>query len=379
MNAAGFAIDIKCEDESGYGMEAYAGNLHLTGWPDLVATNPREWPARNVQVVYANPPCSAFSNLLADPKYSDMGSAGMHGRQNSCMFDVINYAARCHADVVVIESVQAAGRQGRPLMKQLRKRLEGLTRHRYHLTYIFMNTLSVGGWQIRPRFFFVASRIGPCSALPADGWSRPVSEAIGDLQDDTWTSGSPRSKRLGTLAAFIVPDGYERAGESVWPQGKAASEVYAEAVPLGYRPWDTKGNSVVGRSDLIRSPFTAWRWRWDQPAQVVTGGFMEDRVHPLKPRTFTYRETARLMGFPDDWRVEPVIRAGAKGRAFFGKGVTVHAATWIGKSVLNHVMGVPSAVQPIPMDAGEDEYLIDVTDNWKHNRPPFEQLTLLEV
>src|SRR5262245_21409600 len=103
MSHSGFVIDIKCEDESAYGMEAYAGNLQHVGWPDLVATHPDDWPARDVNLVFANPPCSAFSSLLADTKYQQYGSAGIYARQNACMWEVIDYAIRCKPEIVIIE------------------------------------------------------------------------------------------------------------------------------------------------------------------------------------------------------------------------------------------------------------------------------------
>src|SRR5690606_41667924 len=48
------------------------------------------------------------------------------------------------------------------------------------------------------------------------------------------------------------------------------------------------------------------RWSYAQPGRVVTGAGPNICLHPTLPRTFTHREIARILGFPDDWLIEPL-------------------------------------------------------------------------
>jgi len=63
-------------------------------------------------------------------------------------------------------------------------------------------------------------------------------------------------------------------------------------------------------------------------ARVLSGGAMTGYIHPWRDRTFTYREVARIMGFPDDWRVDSYSRTNSD--AAFGKAVTVQCGRWLG-------------------------------------------------
>jgi len=177
----GVNIIGKVEREDAFGIPPWKANAEWLA-PNLRfirASNSLEWPLENVnaQVVYGNPPCSAFSQLMQDPKNFDRGTAGIGGRQNQCMFDLVEYGGRLFADVVAFESVRNAGIQGRRLMYTLHDRLEAITKFNYHLTLVFLNALSVGGYQNRARFFWVASKHGPVS-FPTPAELQQVNEQL---------------------------------------------------------------------------------------------------------------------------------------------------------------------------------------------------------
>jgi hypothetical protein len=99
---------------------------------------------------------------------------------------------------------------------------------------------------------------------------------------------------------------------------------------------------------------TMVRWREDRPARVITGAALQSVLHPWLPRTLTNREAARIMGFPDAWRLLP-LRGNAVQHTH-GKGITVQCGKWIGGWVKNALDGSPGAITGEP--DGDREYLI---------------------
>ena len=358
MRRAGFEITHKVEQPDKFGLDAYRMNLALFGGPATSASHADSWPhASDINVLFGNPPCSAFSLLTQDPKFREGGSSGAEARQNHCMWDLIDMGVRLNPDVVMFESVQRAGRsgEGRKLMLMLRDRLEQGTGVDWHLTHVFLNALSVGGAQNRPRYFFVATKAGPVSMPPAKGYARPLKDIIGDLVDRVEPSGpyswstSPRMQRLAALA------------EVYWPQGRAADEALPVAREMGFE-------GHIGRSDAIRCPFTAWRWKWDAPPGVVTGGFMDDHVHPIRARGFTHAEAARLMGLPDEYDLSGIVAAKTRGRSYYGKATSVEPAHWVARGIMGYLTNQDCELIPQEVVGGTREYMIDVTEAWRANR-----------
>jgi hypothetical protein len=120
------------------------------------------------------------------------------------------------------------------------------------------------------------------------------------------------------------------------------------------------------------------RWRGDDPARVVTGGFLEDAVHPWLDRTMTYREAARIQGFPDDWTMMPArgdqpsqdiswasqrIAQGKTGASWLGKGIPVEAGRWIASGVMRSLNDDPGPIQGY--EIGPREHLIDRIGSYK--------------
>jgi hypothetical protein len=129
-------------------------------------------------------------------------------------------------------------------------------------------------------------------------------------------------------------------------------------------PW------AYGRSDMIRNPHTARRWRWDVPAWVVTGGTFNDGFHPTQPRGFTHAELARLMGFPEAYDVQGIVNAGSKGHAYYGKATPVESAEYVMTGIRHHLArtDTPQNCPIIPREVGAFRWKIDVTDAWTRNR-----------
>lgn len=357
-HSVGINIIGKVERADGFGVPSWSLNQPWFAPNNrfIHVSDALYWPTEkvNAQLVFGNPPCSAFSQLMQDPKNFDRGTAGIGGRQNQCMFDLVEYGGRLRADVIAFESVRNAGIQGRRLMYTLHDRLEAVSTRRYHLTLVFLNALSVGGFQNRARFFWVASQHGPVSFPQPEFGSPWLSETIGHLVDqvsEDWRSPysraqTPRSRRLEALAAFH------------WPEGMMADQAFIAAKKLGYA-------EDIGRSDAIRSAYTARRWRWNEPGRVITGGFLDECVHPLAPRMFTHVEAATLMGLPPKYDLSALVALKSKGRPMHGKSTPVQSATYISKGIVNHLeSGNELPCVPKPIESRQRTYVLDITDAW---------------
>lgn len=368
---AGWELARKVEDVGGFGMAPCDRNRDVLGhgW-EAQASAPSEWVTERVDAVFANPPCSGFSVLSAS------SFRGINSRINTCMWNTFRYAARCRAPVVVMESVRPAFTSGRPLMQQLRALIEEETGDAYGLYHVMHDNHALGGVASRKRYFMVASRAPFGVRWPVLPHSeRPVlRDAIGDLEglevtwepqqlnggtsswvthrddrtvDGHWVHETPNVQRCMRLLEHTTWE----AGEFM---GRVLQKVYDK---LGYLPPPNdrieakllqRGPDGLGFNQLVR-------WHYDRPARVVTGGVQDLSLHPTLPRCLTHREAARVMGFPDAWRIEP-LRDVSGLRMMWGKGIPVHSGRWIATWAARSLNGAPGEQHGVSI--GEREWLI---------------------
>jgi site-specific DNA-cytosine methylase len=100
------------------------------------------------------------------------------------------------------------------------------------------------------------------------------------------------------------------------------------------------------------------RWEYDKPARVITGGSLYAVWHPTVDRLLTHREVARIMGFPDDWKIKP-LRDRSNLRLTWGKGIPVGSGRWISTWVRNSINGFPGSITGELLR--ENERVIDCT------------------
>lgn len=371
---SGFELVGKREDVGGFGVPLLEGNRHLLGdgW-EAEACSPDEWTSKKADLVFGNPPCSGFSGLSV----CIAPSAGQHGRglkehqsgrvdwrgidsaANKCMWNLVDFAAKCNPTTVIFESVAQAGRQGRPLMLALRARLEEQTGKRWHLTHVFQNDLSLGGVAMRKRYFWVASRRPFDVTLPTLDRAKTLRDAIEDLEtvplgdmDGHVTLPSQRARRMAWLAEHAEWNPGEQSGVALrrLDGRRRLSD-----------DWYTKHGTRV-RTDSGTSLYAPRRWDYDKPARVLTGLGLEENIHPVLPRTFTYREAARIMGYPDDWTMQPAVDRGGVGAKWCGKQIPVAAGRWIAGAA---AVSLNERVSQGGEEIGERERCIDVTHAWK--------------
>lgn len=380
---AGFELIAKREKRGGFGGRNCEANRHILGYDwTLEACDPIEWsvPDGGASLVFGNPPCSGFSVL------SSKAFRGRDSKINQCMWDFVEYAARVRPEIAIFESVQLAFSQGRSLMQDLRVRLEELTGDDYHLYHVLHNALSVGGPAMRKRYFWVASRVPFSVEAPQLKRVPLLRDVIEDLValdqkwetqrywlEPTWYS---RRLRDRTEEHYRVTDGHIcldtphtrrtldildkvqwNPNEHMRQTTKRYYEEYGELPPS----WAHLTEKLVSR-DFFQGYQTPIMWHPDHHARVATGGALLHAVHWAEKRTFTHREVARVLGFPDSWLIEPL--RGTPGLFLtWGKGITVDCGRWIAEWAKRSLDGQPSDV--VPIQIGERESLFNVTNAWK--------------
>jgi site-specific DNA-cytosine methylase len=158
------------------------------------------------------------------------------------------------------------------------------------------------------------------------------------------------TRRALDLLELANRDGGWPAG---WDIGRMAQHCYAT---FGHLPdsWSHMLPKLLD-SDFHMGFTSLIRWSAHRPARVITGAALDLVLHPWEPRTITHREAARVMGFPDDWKILP-LRGVSNLRATWGKGITVQCGRWIGEQVRHALDGAPGENRGKPY--GEREWLV---------------------
>lgn len=392
------------------GAKIVKANEHLfsdTTWANAIVStdDPNEWPLFEAPVVVAVPPCSGFSGLtgMGAAKTAGVARASADSPFNDCMDRTAQYVGRVKPDVYVFESVSGAWSKGRELMQQLRDRVEAVSGERYWLTHLLHDGISLGSPASRKRYLFVLTRddgngtgfrVAPHPLLEQP---TTVFEAIGDLAKLPVTRGLQEHNHGGKLSKFaydrVTSDGsidghwfrtttgwvrYANAtlevcsGENVeWERrasmGKTLVKLHALDQADGgdrvYRCFpnnEAKANVMIGR-EFNFGAFEIVRWRKDGPGRVITGGGPMYTVHPTEPRNLTYRELARVMGYPDAFRIDVEAAKGEKLDAIWGKNVAVPVGKWVGESIDHWLQGDRSGIAGTVV--GDRESLIDHLDD----------------
>jgi site-specific DNA-cytosine methylase len=298
------------------------------------------------------------------------------------MWDFVEYAARVRPQVAVFESVQLAYSQGGDLMRALRARLEELTGDKWNLYHVLHNALSVGGPAMRKRYFWVASRVPFGIEWPRLVEVPNLEDVIGDLRDlrqawepqryvrkPSWYSVQFRDASRAVDGHVSVDTPHTRRTlelleRTEWQPNEHIQQVtrrhfdeHGELPPS----WQHLTDKLKGR-DFFQGFNTPIMWHPEHHARVVTGGALLHAIHWAERRMFTHREAARVLGFPDEWLIEPL--RGVPGLFLtWGKGISVHCGRWIASWVKRALDGEPGSLTGELI--GDRERLIDVTHAWR--------------
>lgn len=378
MVQAGFTLVGKREMVGGFGVANCEANRHLLGdaWhSESVA--PESWTTLDADVVFGNPPCSGFSVM------SSKAFRGADSKINHCMWSFVEYAGRVRPHVAVFESVQNAftSAPGAELMRALRARLELRSGLRYELHHVLHNAIAVGGAAVRRRYFFLATRVPFGVERPRLPAYPVLDDVLGDLENlphtweaqpyrspGTWWTDQRRNAR-GSVDGHVGLDNplTRRIRDLLvgirWDPGMhigAAARRYWDTYARLPESWQSIEEKTV-KNEFNMGFTTPTRWYGDRYGRVVTGGGLHNVVHPRLDRTITHREAARILGFPDDWRILPLRRLSGL-NVTWGKGITVDCGRWIGSWIKRALDGTPGSY--VGDEIGEREYKIDVTNDY---------------
>lgn len=311
---------------------------------------------------------------------------GADSKINEHMWDFVRYVAKVKPVIAVFESVQPAYRRadGKRLMQELRTELERLSGVKYNLWHILHNVYSIGGPAQRRRYFWLVSRVPFGIELPILKHTPTLHDIISDLEPLglTWNKQPYRSPvslyarqfrstsgavdGMITLMNPMINRIYDLLESIPWNPGEHIAQVVRRHYELfGTLP---KSFSSDMQSKIIRNNFnmgftTPIRWDESKHARVITGASLYCVVHPYLNRMITHREAARIVGFPDDWKIAP-LRNVSKVHATWGKGITVHAGKWIGTWIKNALDGSPGFVTGDAV--GYRERVLDISNTWKN-------------
>lgn len=317
--AAGFSVLGHVEDPGcAVGFEA----SRRRGWPVLDSLPRQDWhrvaddlleSGVQLDLLYANPPCSAFSRQGA--------GGGMDDPVMDCTRACVDLCLQLQPRAFVWESVEGLfdDEDGRAFLEQCRGRLNASG---YECTAYLTSSGLHGGYQNRVRFHLIACKFPLLleRAYAAEPPERKVQRLLGDalrVVEEAEAAGVPMPNhstekvsggQLLSILQFCPPGGYLR-------------EVHSDLMRAHYRPygkeWDGKSRAGVAQC----------RGRRDRVCPVITGG--HSVVHPERDRFLTIREAATCMGFPLDYQ----FSSGSAGYAEVGKGLTVHTASFVCRAI----------------------------------------------
>lgn len=234
-------------------------------------------------VLVGGPPCQGHSDLNNHTR--------RHDPRNTLLLRMARAAEVLDPFVVVVENVAPATRDSSDVVAVADRVLSAAG---YKTAQMVIDLRRVGVPQRRRRFLLMASKRS-VAAPPAEIMTRivrgraahpdrTVGWAIQDLLDQETTTLLDTPSRLSVenrerIAYLFARDLYDLPNSQRPPCHRNGGHSYV---------------SMYGRLC------------WDQPAQTITTGFGSPGqgryIHPLRPRTITPHEAARLQTFPDWFR-----------------------------------------------------------------------------
>lgn len=348
-----------------------------------------------------------FSIIAASGANKDRAHPrGPDNPTNDCMRRTLRYAARHKPDAVVFESVTGAYSLGRDLMVEFRDQLEADTGEHYTLTHFLHDSIALGTPTSRKRYMFMAVRGDePIVVQPVEEYVvphiTPISEAIGDLEelelkmaeqpikhadrggewaatrrrfdgmvDGHMTETSTHARRVVEICRVAEDHGTR------WHPGWHLTRILQEVFGRGGR--DAVSQALVRDDDvldrLIRREFNVGafgsrREVYSSVNSLITGSGPTSHIHPAEDRSLTYRELARVQGWPDDLIIDYDVPTYGKEHigAVWGKAVGCTVAEHAGHAVREWLEGETVGKSP-GEEIGPREWLIDELPASRHLR-----------
>lgn len=240
-----------------------------------------------IDILVAGPPCQGHSNLNNHTRRDDP--------RNLLYLRAVRCAEILKPDTLIIENVPGVLHDKHGVLQTADEYLKSIG---YSVSYGVVRMWEVGVAQTRQRMLLIASRVAPNvdiekitedAALPA----RTMEWVIGDLLDKY------DENSVFNSAAIHAPVNQARIH-------------YLFEHDLYELPNDQRPD--CHRLKPHTYPAVYGRMHWDRPSPTITGGFAccgRGRfVHPLRERTLTPHEAARVQYFPDFFDFGGMTRTG---------------------------------------------------------------------
>ena len=312
---------------------------------------------RKVDLLFGGPPCQGFSN---------MGVRDYGDSRNDLVGEFVRIAEEIEPTCIVIENVpgMVAGRT-RTYLDDAIERLEVAG---YIITnpVITMNARDFGVPQDRERLFVLATRhekaIEYPKKSPPGHPARPtVGDALRDLPDvddhtestkvDSWPySSEPESDYAAYARGQLVPSS-DRSRLRLWNEtlcsgscrprhGETARSLYRATAPGQLVPGHKLPKlNPDGLAPTLRAGTDSKRGSYTAPRPV----------HPFRPRCITWREAARLHGYPDWFSFYPGLFHSYRQ---IGNSVCPPVAHAVGLAVFSHLFGKSRVTRGSPIELG---------------------------
>lgn len=255
-------------------------NLHKGDISELITNYPGDKISKieekvrlknnNIDVLLAGPPCQGHSRLNNHTRSKDP--------RNKLYLKVIRFVELCRPKLVIIENVLNIKNDSENILVKSADFLKSLG---YYVDNLVIKTADYGIAQNRVRHLQIASIDKIDLSLENYKSSSVLSDVIADIIDKSDNSknifDTPSvTKHLDRIDYLFDNDLYD--------------------LPNELRPDCHKNKKHT-------YPTSYGRLKWDQPSTTITRGFStmgQGRfVHPLRRRTLTPHEAARIQGFPD--------------------------------------------------------------------------------
>jgi site-specific DNA-cytosine methylase len=280
VQRAGFDIVAHLEDPKPYGQEVIDLNREKY-WGGMGVHAHPAWPVyKGLDLLYANPPCAAFSNAN---RASFSGNC-LDDPRVECWGRVFDYVEASQPKIFAVESVTEMYTKGRPMVATLVERAQELG-YRPHL--YFHNVRYHGTWQNRRRLLVIGTKVDFSDSGVLYGTPKTVADWLRE------TKGLDVKKDLEldrNLAPKLLSNDEFIASMS---PGERATKTFDRVVPADLLV------RVDGRT-LGRPSFGVSRLDQAKGSPAVVGDCL---VHPVKHRFLTIKEYQMLGGFPAEYQL----------------------------------------------------------------------------
>jgi site-specific DNA-cytosine methylase len=323
VRRAGFEVNVHLEDPKPYGGKTAVANLgvELRPWPWQLED------LRGTELVYANPPCKAFS-VMGKMVRSGRDAWRTHPALQ-CTANVVSLLDRVNPRMLLWESVTGSITTATDLIRDLGFYIR---ERGYAFTVIMHNAYNHGSNQNRQRVIYVAHR--DTLHVPEGHYDRKhtIMDTLTPLKDalrvSCFTDEDKLMKKFGYLMPDIVP------GQDLrWTFHNKSLAMEKEGIK---RETHAKHGYVIGRPSIAFGV----RPRATGPCNVVCKSAF---VHPKENRFLSLTEMTALSDFPPDydWQVKRPEEAVLE----MARGVSPCVGEWVGEMAKATLRGRSTGVQ----------------------------------